>query len=76
MIQLKSVLHILKWAFFGVSFGVFFGAFSSVFQNGPDWRLGVEQSWWWFGLFGLIKGFTDVRLPAKDMTTAQTSEPK
>ncbi|MEM1125551.1 MAG: hypothetical protein AAGI71_02790 [Bacteroidota bacterium] len=40
----------------GASFGVFFGAFASVFYNGPDMWVGIQESWLWFAVCGAFMG--------------------
>lgn len=51
---------------FGALFGGTFGAFASVFHNGPEWRVGVAESWLWFAVCGAIAGFGIVHAAVSD----------
>jgi len=54
-----NIKNIIFWTILGGLFGVGFGALAAFFENGPSVRTGIEQSWWWFALAGLLKAATD-----------------
>jgi hypothetical protein len=54
-----NIKNLIFWTILGGLFGVGFGALAAFFENGPSVRTGIEQSWWWFALAGLLKAATD-----------------
>ena len=50
----------------GALFGAAFGAFASVFDGGPEWRVGVAESWLWFAVCGAVAGVGIARAAVSD----------
>ena len=72
-----KIKNVVIWTLAGALFGVLFGALAAFFENGPSVMTGIEQSWWWFALAGLLKGATDHRVqklmkPGSDGETKPT----
>ncbi|MBC7371299.1 MAG: hypothetical protein H7326_07035 [Bdellovibrionaceae bacterium] len=64
--KIAKIKKVILWTLIGAVFGVAFGAVSAFFVNGPSVTVGIEQSWWWFAIAGLLKGLTDPELVKKN----------
>ena len=52
----KVIKFTIAGAVGGGLFGIAFGAIASFFDGGPTLLTGINESWWWFSLFGMTAG--------------------